>query len=63
MRSLQKLPPKIRAAWLEGKWDVYEGQFFEDFFDRPEHYQDRKYTHVIDPFEIPDGWKIYRSFD
>ena len=21
------------------------------------------HTHVIDPFEIPEGWKIYRSFD
>ena len=63
IRSLEKLPPKIRAAWLEGKWDVYEGQFFEDFFDRPEGYQTRRETHVIDPFEIPKDWKIYRSFD
>ena len=63
MRALEKLPPKIRDAWLYGRWDVYEGQFFEDFIDRPEHYQDRQWTHVIDPFEIPDSWKIYRSFD
>ena len=63
MRSLQKLPPKLRQAWLYGRWDVYEGQFFEDFADRPEHYADRQWTHVIDPFEIPEGWKIYRSFD
>ena len=63
LRSLEKLPPKIRAAWLDGSWDVYEGQFFEDFFDRPDHYQDRQFTHVIEPFEIPNSWKIYRSFD
>lgn len=63
LRSLQKLPPKIREAWLYGKWDVYEGQFFEDFRDSPEHYGDRQWTHVIEPFEIPQGWKIYRSFD
>lgn len=63
LRSLEKLPPKIRAAWLEGSWDVYQGQFFEDFLDDPEHYMDRQYTHVIEPFEIPSGWKIYRSFD
>lgn len=63
MRSLQKLPPKLRAAWLEGRWDVYEGQFFEDFYNRPEHYRDRAYTHVIAPFEIPKDWKLYRSFD
>jgi len=63
IRALRKLPPKLRDAWLHGRWDVYEGQFFEDFVDRPEHYADRRYTHVIDPFEIPDSWKIYRSFD
>jgi len=63
MRALEKLPPKLRAAWLEGKWDVYEGQFFEEFADRPEHYRDRSFTHVIEPFEIPASWRIYRSFD
>ena len=63
VRSLEKLPPKLRKAWLEGRWDIFEGQFFEDFFDRPEHYKDRRFTHVIDPFEIPEHWRIYRSFD
>jgi hypothetical protein len=63
LRSLEKLPPKLRDAWLYGSWDVYQGQFFEDFVNMPEHYADRQFTHVIDPFEIPDSWKIYRSFD
>lgn len=63
LRSLEKLPPKLREAWLHGRWDVYEGQFFEDFMDRPEHYTDRRFTHVIEPFEIPESWRIYRSFD
>ena len=63
IRQLEALPPKLKAAWLEGRWDVYEGQFFEEFADRPEHYVDRRFTHVIEPFEIPDAWKIYRSFD
>lgn len=63
IRQLEALPPKLRKAWLEGDWNVYEGQFFEDFFDRPEQYASRQWTHVIDPFEIPEGWKIYRSFD
>ena len=61
--QLEALPPKLREAWLYGKWDVYEGQFFEEFTDIPDHYEDRVGTHVIDPFEIPDGWTIYRSFD
>ena len=63
IRQLEALPPKIREAWLNGSWDVYEGQYFEEFVDRPEHYEDRQWTHVIEPFEIPDSWQIYRSFD
>jgi phage terminase large subunit len=63
IKQLEALPPKLRKAWLEGDWNVYEGQFFEDFVDRPDQYASRQWTHVIDPFEIPDGWKIYRSFD
>ena len=63
IRQLEALPPKLRDAWLYGSWDVYEGQFFEEFADRPEHYLDRQYTHVIEPFEIPDSWTIYRCFD
>lgn len=63
VKQLDALPPKLRDAWRYGRWDVFEGQFFEDFADIPEHYADRRYTHVIDPFEVPDGWTIYRSFD
>ncbi len=63
LRALEKLPPKLREAWLYGRWDVYEGQFFEEFRDDPQHYRDRRFTHVIDPFEIPKDWPIYRSFD
>lgn len=63
IKQLEALPPKLRDAWLYGSWDVYEGQFFEEFADRPEHYLDRQYTHVIEPFEIPDNWTIYRTFD
>ena len=63
IRQLEALPPKLRAAWLYGSWDMFEGQFFEDFVDSPDHYLDREYTHVIEPFEIPSDWKIYRSYD
>ena len=63
IKQLEALPPKLREAWLYGKWDIFEGQFFEDFADRPDQYESRQWTHVIEPFEIPDGWKIYRSFD
>ena len=63
IKQLEALPPKLRKAWLEGDWDVYEGQFFEDFVDRPDQYECRQWTHVIKPFDIPEGWTIYRSFD
>lgn len=63
IKQLEALPPKIREAWLNGDWDMYEGQFFEEFANRPEHYLDREWTHVIEPFEIPDSWTIYRCFD
>lgn len=63
IRQLEALPPKLRKAWLEGEWDIFEGQFFEEFADRPEHYGDRQWTHVIEPFEVPKEWTIYRSFD
>ena len=63
IKNLEALPPKLREAWLNGSWDVFEGQFFEEFKDDPNHYEDRVFTHVIEPFNIPAGWKIYRSYD
>ncbi len=63
VKKLEALPEKLRRAWLDGDWNVFEGQFFEEFTDAPEHYKDRLATHVIDPFEIPRDWRIYRSFD
>ena len=63
IKQLEALPPKLREAWLYGSWDVYEGQFFEEFTDRPDHYLDRQWTHVIEPFEIPENWTIFRCFD
>ena len=62
VKQLEMLPPKLRKAWLEGDWDIFEGMFFEEFRDDPEHYKDRVWTHVIEPFE-PHGMKIYRSYD
>ena len=63
IKQLEALPPKLREAWLHGRWDIFEGQFFEEFRDDPDHYDDRRYTHVINPFEIPKEWTICRSYD
>ena len=63
IKQLEALPPKIREAWLYGRWDVFEGQFFEDFVDNPDGYEDRVNTHVIPAFKPPKRWKRFRSFD
>jgi hypothetical protein len=64
-KRLEALPYKQRKAWLDGDWDIFEGQFFEEFVDDPEHYakDDQRWTHVIEPFNIPSHWNIYRSYD
>lgn len=65
VNTLKALPPKLRDAWLYGKWDVFEGQFFEEFTDDPEHYDDGKYTHVINPLPLSKirEMNIYRGYD
>ena len=76
IKQLEALPPKLREAWLYGRWDIFEGQFFEEFRETPdpakaaeegctveELLMQRRWTHVIEPFEIPSGWTILRSYD
>ena len=76
VKMLESLPQKIREAWLNGRWDSFEGSFFGDFRTSPdpqkcmesgitvdEALAQRRWTHVIKPFDIPRGWKIYRSYD
>lgn len=61
--QLESLPEKRRKMMLLGDWSSVEGAFFEEFVNDPEHYEDRQWTHVIKPFEIPSNWTVYRSFD
>lgn len=64
IHKLEALPDKLRRMWLEGDWSVAEGMFFEDFrIGTAKQQASGEYTHVIEPFEIPDSWTIYRSFD
>lgn len=63
LKQLEALPKRLREAWLEGKWDLFQGQVFQEFTDVPEHYKDRRFTHVIEPFDIPKEWRVYRSYD
>lgn len=66
--QLDALPPKLKAAWRDGRWDIFQGQFFEDFVVGDEEKQkDRRFTHVIEPFDLNKGecrgWNISRSYD
>lgn len=76
IKQLEALPEKLRKAWLEGDWNSFEGTYFAEFRATPdpvecekhgisiEQAQDEgRWTHVIEPFEIPSSWKIYRSYD
>lgn len=61
--QLETKPEALRRALLNGDWDAFEGQVFTEWADRPEHYRDRRWTHVVEPFEIPVTWPRYMSFD
>ena len=51
---LKSLSPKLRDAWLYGRWDVFEGQFFSEFDQE---------THICTRSEIPQNAKSFLAFD
>lgn len=61
--ELEKKPDALRRALLMGEWDAFEGQVFVEWKDDPAHYEDRLWTHVIEPFPVPLHWPRYMSFD
>ena len=76
IKMLESLPRARREAWLNGRWDVFEGAYFEEFRATPDPIKCQEqgidiadaereglYTHVIKPFDIPKNWTIYRSYD
>lgn len=63
LASLSMLPGAEREALLYGSWDAFAGQVFREWRDDPQHYADRRWTHVIEPFRIPPHWHIWRGFD
>ena len=54
VRQLESLPLKLRDAWLYGRWDVFEGQFFPEF---------REEAHVVSPGSIPKNLRRFVAFD
>ncbi len=54
VRQLEALPEKLRAAWLHGQWDVFEGQFFPEF---------RTDIHVCHADKLPRQLHYFAAMD
>ena len=52
--NLMSLSEHLRRAYLDGDWDVVQGQYFREF---------SRDKHVVDPFPLPLAWKRFRSID
>jgi len=52
--NLLSLPEMQRRQLLEGDWAIADGAAFPEF---------RQTVHVVEPFEIPDDWRRFRSCD
>lgn len=76
LARLASMPEAEKNALLYGDWDSFSGQYFAEWRDSPdiklcnaagispeEALKQRRFTHVIEPFEIPRGWNIMRSYD
>lgn len=70
VKNLENLPAKRREAWLYGKWDIFEGQVFEELRISPDMraaeeagcketrealMQQHRWTHVIEPIDLSTG--------
>ena len=54
VNELESLPEDLRKAFLDGNWDVFEGQYFREF--------DRE-IHVVKARQPEKGTTIYRTLD
>jgi phage terminase large subunit len=54
VNALKTLPDHKREAWLNGRWDVFAGQYFGEF-----DYE----THTCEQFEIPKHWRKSIALD
>lgn len=53
-KNLLSLPEVERKRLLEGDWDVFGGAAFPEW---------NRSIHVIEPFDIPRGWRKFRACD
>lgn len=54
VHSLESLPPRLKDAWLYGRWDVFDGQFFPEFDPS---------LHICDPSVIPRELNKFIALD
>lgn len=54
IKQLKALPQRLRDAWLNGRWDIFEGQFFSEFNEE---------IHTIDAAAIPKNTRHFIAFD
>lgn len=47
--------PAMRAAWLEGSWDITSGGMFDDVWSPG--------INDVPDFHVPESWRIDRAFD
>lgn len=53
-RYLEGLSGWLGRAWRDGDMDIAAGQFFTNW---------RHDAHVIQPFDIPEGWRVWAAMD
>lgn len=53
-QTLSSLPEKLRKAYRDGNWDVFEGQYFSEWDNE---------RHTVSPFKIPENYKRFRAYD
>ena len=51
---LMALSERDKKALLYGDWNIFEGQYFDEFNEK---------IHVCEPFVIPKEWRRYRAID
>ncbi|HET9893672.1 MAG TPA: terminase family protein [Streptosporangiaceae bacterium] len=53
-RDLAALDETMRAAFLDGNWDMFAGQMFPAL---------QHARHVVEPFTLPSSWKRFQGVD
>ena len=54
LATLETLPEKLRKAFLLGDWNIFVGQYFDEWDE---------YAHTVKPFTIPAEWPKWLAVD